>query len=105
MWILPFILVTTGRGCPQVPLVPVAGVGVGFGAGVGVAVGAGVGFGVGAGVAPGIAGIATVRMPLLPAFVVLVGCVGSSSVMVWQPTRSSAAAVRPYVALFMTAPS
>ena len=85
MWTLTFTLVTGGgTGLPQ-PLIPVPGVGVGagVGAGVGVAAGAGVGLGVGAGVgvAPGMAGIGTVRRPV-PGLGVLVGCVGSSSVIV-----------------------
>jgi len=63
---------------PHLPNVPGDALGEGVGVAAGVGVGAGVGFGVG--VAPGIAGIGIVRSPWLG--VALVGCVGSSSVIV-----------------------
>jgi hypothetical protein len=83
-----------GRGLPQSP----ASVGVGSGVGAGVGSGEGPGFGVdGVGVGAGVPpptlrdGMETVTMP--GAFdSVLEGSVGSSSVIVWQPTRIAATA-------------
>jgi hypothetical protein len=80
-----------GTGLPH-PLPFGEGVGVasGLGAGAGVGVGLGVGLGVGA-LATGIAGIATVTTPDEGVFV---GCVGSSSVIVWQPDRKKVPSTR-----------
>jgi hypothetical protein len=79
MWTFAAIWVTGGgSGLPHWPKVPGGALGEGVGVAAGVGVGAGVGFGVG--VAPGIAGIGIVSRPWLG--VVLVGCVGNSSVIV-----------------------
>jgi hypothetical protein len=94
-----------GKGLPH-PLELGGGVGVasGLGAGVGVAAGVGVGFGVGfgVGVATGIDGIATVRIPDVGVFV---GCVGNSSVIVWQPVRKRAPRATPQAIRFIVTPS
>jgi hypothetical protein len=76
--------------------------GGGVGPGPGVAVGAGVGTGVGAGVAPGMTGIAIVTTPLFEG--VLLGWVGSSSVIVWHPSISAAATTVPRARVFMVTP-
>src|SRR5512138_220003 len=93
MWILAVILtlLMSGTGLPHLPAL---GVGVGLGPGVGV--GVGVGFGVGV----GIAGSGIVRTePLVP-----LGWVGSSSVMVWQPTRRVATAAVATTVFLMRRP-
>jgi hypothetical protein len=51
--------------------------------------------GFGVGVAVGIVGIETLITPEAGAFGVALGAVGSSSVIVWQPTRTRAAAAIP----------
>jgi hypothetical protein len=86
-----------GSGSPH----PEALGGVGVGAGPGVAVGDGDGFGVaiGAGVATEILGIGTLRIGEVGVFE---GSVGSSSVIVWHPTRTSAAATPKAVVLIAT---
>jgi hypothetical protein len=95
MWILVFIrLMSGGNGLPH-PL-PLGGVGVGVGAGVGAGAGAGAGVGVafGAGVPDsGIFGIGMVSTP--PETGVVLGWVGSSSLIEWQPIRRNAAAAMP----------
>jgi hypothetical protein len=95
-----------GRGLLH-PLVFGGGVGVasgvGAGAGVGVGVATGVAVGFGAGVpTTGIDGIATVRTPDGGVFV---GCVGSSSVIVWQPVRKRAPSATPQAVRFIVTPS
>jgi hypothetical protein len=97
MYVFTFVI-GGGIGFPQ-PLMPVDGVGVGAGAGVGVGAGVGAGGGLGVGVAPGMAGIGTFRTPPVPG--VLVGCVGSSSVIVWHPRRRRAEIEKPTESLFM----
>jgi hypothetical protein len=74
---------------------------VGVGAGVGPGVGDGVGVGFGVGVATGILGIGTVKIGDAGDFV---GSVGSSSVIVWQPTATSAAAT-PKARVLIATPS
>jgi hypothetical protein len=71
-------------------LQPPTGVGVGEGAGVGPGVGVGAGVAFGVGVATGIFGIGTFRIGADVG--VFVGSVGSSSVMLWQPARTTVAA-------------
>ena len=70
--------------------------GVGGGVGVGAAVGAGFGAGV---PATGIDGIGMVKTP--PVAGVLLGWVGSSSVIVWHPTRTNAAEAMPQANLLI----
>jgi hypothetical protein len=93
MWTLVLMLQSGGGvGSPQPPVFGggvACGVGVGLGAGPGVAVGAGFGVGV------GIVGIETLSTPELGAFGDALGAVGSSSVIVWQLTRTRAAAPIP----------
>jgi hypothetical protein len=76
------------------------GVGVGVGPGVGLGVGDAVGVGLGVGVPTAILGMGTVRTDDVG---VWVGWVGSSSVIVWHPTRTSATAT-PWT-VFIAAPS
>jgi hypothetical protein len=95
MW--TFVLMTQsggGSGLLQ-PFAPGPGVGAGVGAGVGPGPGSGVGVGFGVGVAVGIDGIETLSTPDVGAFGDALGAVGSSSVIVWQPTRTRAAAANP----------
>jgi hypothetical protein len=61
----------------------------------------GVGFGFGVGVAVGIVGIETLRTPEEGALGDALGAVGSSSVIVWQPARTRAAAAIPYTNRFI----
>src|SRR3990172_11900321 len=93
MWILTLTRpIEGGNGLPQDPASGGGGgSGVGCGAGGGVAAGVAVGCGAGAGVAVGrgVDGIGSVRMPEPGDSV---GCVGSSSVIVWQPARATAIA-------------
>ncbi len=63
--------------------------------------GAGVGFGAGV-PTTGIDGIATVRTPDLGVFV---GCVGSSSVIVWHPARKRVPSTTLQAVLFIATPS
>jgi hypothetical protein len=97
MWILVFIRVMSGgNGFPHpLPLGRAGvGVGVGVGAGVGVGLGAGVAAGLGVGVPETrIEGIGIVRTP--PEAGVLLGWVGSFSVIEWHPIRSKPAAATP----------
>ena len=62
----------------------------------------GAGFGVG--VAVGIVGIETLSTPEAGAFGDALGAVGSSSVIVWQPARTRAAAAIPYAIRFIKTP-
>jgi hypothetical protein len=102
MWILVFIRLTSGgSGLPHPLPLGGAGAGVGVGAGVGAGAGVGVGFGAGAGVGfgagagvadTGIFGIAMVSTPLEG---VVLGWVGSSSLIEWQPISRNAAPAMP----------
>jgi hypothetical protein len=93
MWTLVFILQSGGGiGSPQPPVLG-GGVACGVGVGVGTGPGVGVGFGSGVGVGVGIVGIDTLRTPEVGALGAALGAVGSSSVIVWQPTRTRAAAI------------
>ena len=74
-----------------------SGVGAGVGEGGGVAEGFGVGV-----LATGIEGIAIVRTPDEG---VLVGWVGSSSVMVWHPARKQVPSTTPQAVLVIVIPS
>ena len=60
--------------------------------------------GFGAGVATGIDGIATVRTPD-PDWGVFVGCVGSSSVIEWQPAKKRVPSATLQAVLFIATPS
>jgi hypothetical protein len=92
MWTLLLIFQSGGGiGCPQPPAFG-GGVACGVGVGVGAGPGVGVGAGFGVGVAVGIVGIETLSTPEAGAFGDALGAVGSSSVIVWQPIRTRAAA-------------
>jgi hypothetical protein len=90
-----------GRGLPHLPAFG-GGVGVGVGPGEGVGVGEALGVGLGVGVSIVIFGIATVRIG--DDVGVWVGSVGSSSLIAWHPTRTSAVA-RPQARVLMATPS
>jgi hypothetical protein len=89
-----------GKGLPH-PLALGGGVASGVGAGVGVATGVAVGFGAGV-PTNGIDGIGTVRTPAVG---VLVGWVGSSSVIVWHPVRKRVPSATAQAVLFIATPS
>ena len=99
MWTLVLMVHRGGGSGSLQPPAPGPGVGLGPGVGVGVGPGpgVGVGFGVGAGVGVGvgIVGIETLSTPEVGALGDALGAVGSSSVMVWQPARTRAAAAKP----------
>jgi len=64
-----------------------------------------VGAGLGVGVGVGIVGIETFRTPEAGALGDALGVVGSSSVIVWQPSRRRATAAVPYAVRFIATPS
>jgi hypothetical protein len=105
MWTLVFMRERTGRGAGHPATLGGGGVGVGAGVGVGTGAGVGVGVGGGGGVITGITGMETVSTPDFGVGEGDVGCVGSSSVMLWQPARMSAPIASKWSVLFIPRPS